>query len=144
VIDLLSILARYSLAHERLANGPGELGQCFEIVERQYKRVIFDEKEPIATPGNVAGHWPKSRHVDGHISSQPVTRNICDLDCSILFEGCNDNADGRFDAMPTWSNAIEIGERGDDADRSVTAHPEVTDIVEKDDARGAGTIEGSA
>jgi hypothetical protein len=32
-------------------------------------------------------------------------------------------------------NSIEIGEGNGEADSSVTAHPEIADVIEEDDAR---------
>lgn len=42
--------------------------------------------------------------------------------------------------MLATANATKVSQRGDDADGAVTAHPEITDIIEEDDTRCGGGI----
>lgn len=44
---------------------------------------------------------------------------------------------GRRDAMPAGLDPAEVGERDDEPDRAVPAHPDDPDVVEEDHARGA-------
>jgi hypothetical protein len=44
--------------------------------------------------------------------------------------------------MPTRRDPIEVGERGDESDRSMPAHPEIRGAVEKDHSRYARVVNG--
>jgi hypothetical protein len=41
----------------------------------------------------------------------------------------------RLNAMTTRLNSLEIGQGDGEANGSMTAHPEIADIIEEDDAR---------
>ena len=58
-------------------------------------------------------------------------------------EGGRNDTDRGFDAVLARRDATQIGQSRDQADRSMTAHPQVTDIIKKDhsgNTRGIGRL----
>ena len=103
--------------------------------------MIVDEKKPVASPRDVAGNWPVARDVDRDLCSSSITRNVCDFDLSFIIEMCDDDANRRLDAMCSGTDAIQKREGGDDADRPMAAHSQITHAIEKDDAGYARLID---
>ena len=53
---------------------------------------------------------------------------------------CSDGPDRRLDAVDAGAYPAQVRERRDDADRSVSAHPDASDVVEEDHAGCAGAV----
>src|SRR5262249_3164071 len=66
-----------------------------------------------------------------------VTRHIADGHLARIMEPTGHHADRRFDAMLSWPEPSQVGQRVDQADGAVPAHAEIADVVEEDDAGGA-------
>src|ERR1043165_413548 len=133
MIDLVSVGRCYSGTREGVSSFQCELHQTFEVFELQFLAVIVDEKKPIATPRDIAGNWSIGRHVNCNFRSSPITRDVRDFDASFVIEMCDDDADRCLDAMCAGTDAIQVGQRGDDTDSPVPAHSQVTHAIEKDD-----------
>jgi hypothetical protein len=54
---------------------------------------------------------------------------------------CDDDSDRGLNAMDAGADSAEMRERGDEADRSVTAHADVADVVEENHSGGTGRID---
>src|SRR6185503_319635 len=132
VIDLVPIASFNSGASKLIANATRKLHQLLEVLELQLLRVIVHEEKPVATPGDVARHWSKSRHVDRNILCEPVARHVCYFNLSGSVKMCDDNSDRSLDAMRAGTDATQISERRYHADRPVPAHAEVCNAVEED------------
>ena len=67
VVDLGALRAMNFVGGEGLANRPGEIHQLLEVGAVDGIGVIPDQKEPVAAPGDVAGHSA----VTGHFHVRP-------------------------------------------------------------------------
>src|SRR5207244_205868 len=134
VVDLGAVCARDALAPENLANTGCDFGQLRRILDCNGNRKIIHEKEPVATPGYVTRYSAEVRHIHRDVCGEPIAGYILHGDLTAFMQYRGDHADGRFDAMPPTANSPEMSERDDDADRSVHAHSQVTDIVKENDA----------
>src|SRR2546430_1658768 len=97
--------------------------------------MIADKKKPVAAIRDIPDDGAIAVHIDRDVLCVTITRNICDRDRAVTVELGVDGARGRFYLVSTRSDAADIFERFDQADRAVAAHAEITDVVEKDDAR---------
>src|SRR2546423_15679495 len=103
----MAIVSFNSCARQRFANARRKIYQRVEVLDRQVLMVIVYEEKPVATPGHVTCHWSKTRHVNGHVCGEPVTRHVRYFDFTVLIELRHDHADRRFDAMHARTNAIK-------------------------------------
>ncbi len=67
-----------------------------------------------------------------------------DGDSGVVVEVCGDEANGCFDVVFAGSDSIEVVKGLDEADHAVSAHVEVADVVEEDDACGVLWVPGFA
>src|SRR5258707_8080983 len=104
--------------------------------------ISFGEKKPIATPGDVATNWPDTRNIDRERTFGAPTGHVIDGDLAIFVERSRDDANGRFDAVPAGFNATHVRQSCDKANGTVTAHSEITDVVEINHSSDARRIGG--
>ena len=105
---------------------------------RQLRRI--DQKEPVAAPRDVSRHGADSFDLDGHVVSEPVTRDVLKTDAVRAVVVERDEADRRFEAMRSSLDPPEMPERHAESNRPVPAHPECPDVVEEDHSRDVGRI----
>src|SRR6266702_8684837 len=73
-----------------------------------------------------------------------VGRDILNCYFAGVMQCGGDFSNRGLDAMYAWGDAAEIGEGSDEADGSVAAHADVSNVVEEDHAGGALGVDGLA
>ncbi|MNT51301.1 hypothetical protein D3C72_1882620 [compost metagenome] len=101
---------------------------------------FVNKKEPISAPGDIADHVAVVRYVDPQGVVQPIGGHIAHADRSVVVQGGADGADRRFNAVFAGADAGQVRQGGNHADGAVTAHAQVTGVVEEDDAGGVGRV----
>src|SRR6266487_3506424 len=132
MIYLLAARAGNSSAGQCLPNSPGKFSEDINIVECQSLTMIIDEEKPVSTPGHVAGNRTNLRNIHGYICSQSITGHIRDRNVTFFIEAGFNRSHRSFNAMSSRFDPIQIVQRGDNADRSVPAHSQVANVIEKD------------
>ena len=125
---------------DRLPDAPRHVGQPIDVAELDRLAVVGHQEEPVPAPGDVTGHGAVSRHLDRHALAVAVARHVPHGHPAVGVERRGDGADRRLDAVGARADAAHVGERDDQPDGAVAAHPERADVVEEDDARGAGRV----
>ena len=118
----------------------GEACQFLDVVLMNLRTLIGNEKEPVSTPGDVAGDCSVAWHVDCLIRNASIRRHIGNGDPVILMQGGGDDTDGSFDAMIPRGDPSEMGQGFDHPDGPVEASVKVGDVVEENDSGHAGVI----
>ena len=100
-----------------------------------------DEKEPVAAPGNISDNATifSDRYLHGR--AMPIAWHIGDRYFTVWVQLCRDHPHRRLDSVRSRVQSPEISKRGHEADGPVTAHAEVSHVVEKDDSSGTRWIE---
>jgi cell division septum initiation protein DivIVA len=111
-----------------------ELGAIRQL---QIEGMVADQKEPVATPGDVAAESADPGNIYWNRRTITVAQHIPHSDGAIRSELYLDLSDRRFDAVPALTYPAEVSQRANDADGAVAAHTEVADVIEEDHARGA-------
>lgn len=93
---------------------------------------MFDQAEPISSVSDVRVDCTKAGGDQRELFHGPIARHIFELDGEVIEEiGLNDTGDG-FKGMGTGRDSLKVAKRLDNADQTVTAHPQVSYVVEKD------------
>lgn len=135
-----AVFAGHIVGAESCPNIDRIFGELFEISEVDRQPVVADEKEPIAAPGDIAYDAAAAGHVDLDRLCKAIARNVSYRDRSVIVKRGLDRADRCFDLVFTGRDAAHILQSLDEADRTVPAHSEVSDIIEIDDAGSRGLI----
>lgn len=122
---------------KRVPNLPRECREPLDIANSYFLAVIGAEKEPVAAPGNIARGALAARKREGDGFLGAVAYDILDAHPAIGVEGRADNPDGRVYSMRSGPKLSLVGQRRDEANRPVAAHPQVADIVEENHATDA-------
>ena len=80
------------------------------------------------------------RDLDGELLDRPVARDVADRHLVGTVQRRLDDADRRLDPVRPRPDLAQVGERHQQADRPVAAHPEVADVVEEDHPGGARRV----
>src|SRR5437763_14385854 len=118
-----------TLRVESLANTPGDIGQVLDVLQRELLRVLLDQEEAVAAPGDVAGDAAEAWHFDGHVLLLAPARHVGDGYLPVGGKRSAHHADRRVDAMLARLDATEVRERDHQADRAVAAHADRADDV---------------
>jgi hypothetical protein len=95
---------------------------------------MLDQAEPISSVSDVRVDRSKVGSDQRELFNGPVAWHIFELDSEVIEEfGLNDTRDG-FKGVGTGSDSLEVAKRLDNADQAVTAHPQVSDVIEKDNS----------
>src|ERR1019366_4566436 len=132
-----------ALGVDGLADQPGVFGQVLDVAHTQFLVVVFDQEEPIAAPGYIAGDRAYSGDLNLGRFGFAMAWNIGDRHLSIGVQTGRDYAHGRFNPMVAGADATQMSQGGDQANSAMSAHAEIADVVEEDDAGGAGLIHRS-
>lgn len=144
VVDLGALRTANAGGGECLANLPGEMDELVKVRFCNREGVMFDQKKPVATPGNVAGHHTESGHFDIDGSGPAVAGYVFEGHGAVFVQSDSHNAYWRFHAMRTGLDPAQIRECGYNTDGSMPAHAQASAVVEKDDARNAVRTGGLA
>src|SRR5919199_1637489 len=140
VIDRSATYAGHSRTIKRRADAPGKVRQMLDLFEAQILPMIVDQEEPVAAPGHVSGDLPIPLDLDGDLLCMTKAGHIIDSHAPIFEEARRHRTHRRFNAMLAHADPAKIGERGHEADGAMAAHSQVGNVVEENDARGAGRI----
>src|SRR5208283_5016696 len=144
VVDLAAAGAMDALLAQGPADGPGVTRELLQMVQIQRITVVVGEEEPVAAPGHVAVHVAMTGHVNNGVAQQSVRGHVAESHFAVFVEFRGDNADRRLDAMDAGTDAAHPGQRDHQADGPMAAHAQIADVVEEDDAGGAGGVDGHA
>src|SRR3954452_3136315 len=134
MIDLVTVSARDSRARKLLTNFQSKGQETIDVFEFELLAVVVHQKKPVSTPGYISSNWSNTRDVDRDLGGETITRHVRHFHFSILIELRDHDSNGRFDAMIPRTDAVQVGQRRDHADRAVSAHPQKARAIEKDDA----------
>ena len=109
--------------------------QRLSVLQRQRHRRIFGQEKPIPAPRNVARHPAKSCNL--HLSALliAIARDILDRHAAIRAERRAHYTHRRLDPVLSRRNASKVRKSRCHADRPVTAHPQIANIVEENYSR---------
>jgi len=141
VIDEGACFAGDPGGEESGTNGGRGGYQLGAVGEGERERVVLDEKEPVAAPGDVSFELPVTGDVYGNGGSKTIAWDVRDGDPAIFVEMGRNSAYWGFDLMLSRADSAHVSESRDEADGSVAAHSEVSDIVEEDDSGGGCGID---
>ncbi len=144
VVDLCAFRTANAGGSERLADSPSELDELVEVRSRNRVGVIFDQKKPVAAPGNIAGHCTESGDFDMHGSGPAVAGYVFEGHGAVFVQCDSHHADRCLYAVSTGVDPAKICERSYDADGSVSAHAQASAVVEENDAGNAVRMGGRA
>ena len=122
---------------ERLANLPGEMDELVKVGSCNRVWVVFDQKKPVATPGNIAGHRTESGYFDIDGSGPTVARNVFEGHCAVFVQRDAYDAYRCFNTVSAGLDLAKIRKRSYDPDGSVPAHAQASAVVKEDDASNA-------
>src|SRR5687768_11239794 len=97
----------------------------------------LDQKKPIPPPRDITANFADAIHLDHHSFCLAITRHVADRNTAVLMQVRGHDTDRGFDAVIAGLNSAEVLERDYQTDHSMATHPEETDVVEEDHARGA-------
>ena len=128
---------------ERLADRPGEANELLEMGAVEGVGVMPDQKKPVATPGDVAGHLAVSGHLHFDRGGPSVAGYVFDGDRAVFVQRGSHDAYRGFDAMVSGFDPAQISERHHHADGAVPAHSQASAVVEENYAGDAVRMAGS-
>jgi hypothetical protein len=102
--------------------------------------MVTHQEEPVPSPRDVTVYLAVTWHLNSHVRSAAITCYVDDRNFAAVVQNRTHNSDWGLDPVVTAPKLAHIGQRGDQPNRSVTAHPQIADIVEKDDAGGRSNI----
>jgi len=140
MVNLFSVGAGKSGGIESLADVPRLFGKAIRIAVREGNGRILDEIEPVSSPCDVAGDGADPRDSDGHVRAMAIRGHVLNGDAAIGAQRSAHRAYRSLNAVLATANATKVSQGGDDADRAVTTHPEITNVIEEDDTRCGGGI----
>jgi hypothetical protein len=140
VVDLGTLRALNAAGGERLANLPGEMDELVEIGSFNRIGVMFDQKKPVAAPGNVAGHQAVSGHIHVDCGGPAVAVYVFECHRAVFVQRGSHDAYRGLDTVLPGLDPTQIRERGYNADCSVPAHAQASTVVEENYARDAVRI----
>src|SRR5579863_935356 len=76
VIDLLAVRTGDAMVTKRLPDGPSEIREFVDFLERQLHRGLPYQEEPVSTPGNISAHLAVSGYIDRNICGAAITCHI--------------------------------------------------------------------
>ncbi len=144
MVDLSALRALNAVGGKRLANLPREMDELVKVGSCNRVGVVLDQKKPIATPGDVAGHRAIPGNFDVDCSSPAVAGYVFKRYRAVFVQGGSHDADWRLDAVVPGPDPAQVCERGYDTDGSMPAHAQASAIVEENDARNAVSVGGFA
>ena len=104
-----------ALGVDGLADQPGVFGQVLDVAHTQFLIVVFDQEEPIAAPGDIAGERADSRDLDLGRFGFAIAGDIGDRHLSIGVQTGRDYAHGCFNPMIAGTDATQMSQGGDQA-----------------------------
>jgi hypothetical protein len=144
VVDLCALCTVNAGGSERLPDLPGEMDELVKVRLRNRVGMLLDQKKPVATPGNVAGHCTESRDLDADGSGPAVAGYVFEGH-GVIFVQCDSHDAYRcLDAVSTGLDPAKICERGYDTNGSMPAHAQAPAVVEENRARNAVGLRGLA
>ena len=137
VVDLRSLRTSNAGGGERLPDLPGEVDELVKVRSCNRVGVTFDQKKPVAAPGNVAGHRTESGYFDMDGSGPAVARDVFEGHGAVFVQRNSHDAYRCLYAVSTGLDPAQICERSYDTDGSMPAHAQASAVVEENDARNA-------
>src|ERR1700691_2220309 len=106
--------------------------------------MVTHEEEPVSSPRNVTVHLAVTRHLHCNMRGAAITCDVVDRNFTTIVQNRTHHSDRRLDSMVTAPNFTHISQGGNQPNRSVTAHPQIADVVKKYDAGGRSNLYGIA
>ena len=104
----MSVATRNPGCMQGLTDCPGKIRQCLNIFEHKLDPVIFDEKEPIPSPCDVAVYHTVRWNCDCDAGSRAIARDVLYRHFSTFVQGCCDHAHRCLDTMFSHSKAVPV------------------------------------
>jgi hypothetical protein len=134
VIDLRAIRSRDSLVTQGGERCTCDAHQLVQVRQLEGGRSNARDEEPVAAPCDIAGQRADSRYVYGYVTRVAVRCHVHDGDRTVVVQLRGHCAHGRVNVNVARTDATHVRERANHADQAMTAHPEVTHVVEEHDA----------
>jgi hypothetical protein len=137
VVDLCALGTANAGGSERLPDLPGEMDELVKVRSCNRVGMMFDQKKPVPSPRNIAGHGTESGYFDIDGSGPAVARDVFEGHGAVFVQRNSYDAYRCLNAVSAGVNSAQIGERSYDTDRSMPAHAQASAVVEENDARNA-------
>ena len=124
----------------RLPDPPAIIREGLHIGEGEFVAVLPDEVKPIAAPRHITRHLADTGNINGEILLSTPARDVGDRNFSAGVQRRCDDPDRSFDLVLSGFEAVQVGESDHKANRAMTAHSEITDVVEEDHSADAGLV----
>jgi hypothetical protein len=102
--------------------------------------MISDQEKPVPSPSHIAVYFAVPWYLDCHIRSAAITGNVIDRYLAAFVKDRAHRSDWRLDPVLAGRNLHHVRQRGDQPDGPVTTHTQITDVIEEDNAGGAGAV----
>ena len=112
------------------------------VLQAKIKRMFASDKEPVSSPCHIAVQKSVARNFDGHTGNVTVCVHVCNGHRAILRERYPDITHRRFKPIFSYSDAAKIRQCGGHANGSMSAHAQVTGVIEEDHSRCRRRING--
>jgi hypothetical protein len=144
VVDLCALRTANAGGVECLANLPGEMDELVKVRSCNRVGMMFDQKKPVAAPGNVPGHRTEAGYFDIDGSGPAVARDVFESHGAVFVQCDSHNAYRCFNTVRAGLDLPKIRERRYDTDGSMPTHAQASAVVEEDDTRNAVRTGGLA
>src|SRR6266702_2649573 len=134
VIDLCAVRAGNAGGSESLAHLPRECRELLNMIDEKLERMLFNQKEPVASPRHISVKGTVPWHVNRNPRAMTIRINIPDGDFAVFCQRNSHVSDGSFKEMLPQTDSAEIGERGCHPDHAMTAHTQIPSVVEENHA----------
>src|SRR5580704_8670284 len=121
MIDLRTVCASNVVIAQRRANPQREIGEVIDVSQFQRLIVITNQKEPIATPRDVAGHFADAFHLNRNVLGEAIAGYVLQRDRvrAVVLDG---NAPHRsLKHVTARLDPAEMAEGDGDTDRAMAA-----------------------
>src|ERR1700722_4925797 len=92
------------------------------------------QKKPVATPGDITRHPPDAGHRHCDVRCAAEACHVANLDLAVGVQTCLYRTARSINFYTPRRNGAVVRKRGDEPDRAVPTHAEITDVVEEYDA----------
>src|SRR5262245_41972822 len=102
--------------------------------------MLMHQEEQIPTPGDTAPIGARPRDSDGNLCCAAITGHVVYGHLPILLQRRAHHSNRCLDSVFTGPNTFHVSKSGNQTDRAMTAHAEISHVVKEDDPSATVSI----